>query len=441
MPDTAPELLLAPHWLVTVDSADRVLVDHVLAVRAGRIADILPRGEAAQRYPNAPLRELPGHALMPGLINAHTHAAMTLLRGMADDLPLMQWLQEHIWPAEGRWVDEQFVQDGVDLALAEMLRGGTTCFQDMYFFPETTAARAAGAGMRVVAGMLLLDFPTPYADGPDQYLEKGLALHDQFRGHPLVTTTFAPHAPYTVSDGPLEQIRIYADELDVGVHMHVHETEGECRAAVESNGERPLARLHRLGLLAPTFLAVHMTAVTDDEIALVGRTGANVIHCPEANLKLASGFCPVQRLLDAGVNVALGTDGAASNNDLDLFGEMRTAALLAKGVTGDAAAVPAATALRMATIHGARALGLEDEIGSLEVGKAADLVAVDLTHADTQPVHDVTSQLVYATGCHRVRSVWVAGCELVRDGHLTGLDEADITARAANWRDRIAAAR
>lgn len=436
----APDFILAPRWTVTVDTDDRVLEDHAVVVRDGRIDAILPRAECAARHPGVEPVTLPDHALLPGLVNAHTHAAMSLFRGLADDLPLMTWLQDHVWPAEGRWVDERFVHDGAELAMAEMLRGGTTCFQDMYFHPEVTARRAAEAGMRTTVGMILLDFPTPYADGPDEYLAKGLALHDRYRGHPLVTTAFAPHAPYTVSDLPLERVRTYADELDVPVHMHVHETQAECRTALDADGERPLARLQRLGLLSPSFLAVHMTALDDDEVDLVAASGSHVIHCPEANLKLASGFCPVQRLADAGVNVALGTDGAASNNDLDLFGEMRTAALLAKAVAGDAAALPAHAALRMATINGARALALDDRIGSIEPGKAADLIAVDLGEVDTQPLYDVVSQLVYATGRHHVRQVWVNGRHLVRDGELMTLNGPDIGARAREWQQRIATA-
>jgi 5-methylthioadenosine/S-adenosylhomocysteine deaminase len=439
MTDSA-DLVVFPRWIVTVDGSDRVLTDHALGVRDGRIVDIVPAPDARARWPDAEARTLADHALMPGLVNAHTHAAMTLLRGIADDLPLKEWLEEHIWPAEGRWVDEQFVHDGVELAIAEMLAGGTTCFNDMYFFPEVAARLAAEVGMRAVIGMILLDFPTPYADGPDQYLEKGLALHDRYRSHPLVTTAFAPHAPYTVSDGPLERVRTYADELEVPIQMHVHETQGECDAAVEATGMRPLARLETLGLLSPALAAVHMTALTEDEIGAVARAGASVIHCPEANLKLASGFCPVHALQRAGINVALGTDGAASNNDLDMLGEMRTAALLAKAVSGDAAAVQAEVALRMATINGARALGLGEVTGSLEPGKSADMVAVDLGALETQPLYDVASQLVYAAGRRQVSDVWIAGRQQVREGRLTALDPDDIRRRAADWGARIAAA-
>lgn len=439
--DEAIDLLLQPRWTVTVDRDDRVLVDHAVAVRDGVIVDILPAASARQRWPEAELRDLPEHALMPGLVNAHTHAAMTLLRGLADDLPLMEWLREHMWPAEGRWVDEQFIADGSELAFAEMLAGGTTCFQDMYFFPEVTAELAARVGVRAVIGMIVLDFPTQYAGGPDEYFSKGLALHDRYRSHPLVSTGFAPHAPYTVSDEPLDRLRTYANELEVPVQMHVQETENECHDSVEIHGERPLARLERLGLLSPHFSAVHMTAATAHEINAIAQSGARVIHCPEANLKLASGFCPVHAFQQAGAEVAIGTDGAASNNNLDMLGEMQTAALLAKTVAGDASAVSAATALRMATINGARALGLGEVTGSIEPGKAADLVALDLSALETQPIYDVVSQIVYAAGRQQVTDVWVAGRPQVRDGRLLHLDRDDIARRARAWRDRIAAAR
>jgi len=433
-----PDQLIAPRWLVTVDGSDRVLTEHVVAIADGHILAIEERATAASRWPDVTITDYPDHALMPGLVNAHTHAAMNLFRGLADDLPLGEWLQEHIWPAEGRWVDEAFVGDGTELALAEMLAGGVTCFNDMYFFPEVTARLAAERGIRAVIGLIVLDFPTQYADGPDQYLAKGLALHDRYRDHPLVHTAFAPHAPYTVSDGPLERVRTYADELERPVHIHVHETAAECGEAMQQNGERPLARLERLGLLSPGLAAVHMVHLDQQEIEATARAGASVIHCPESNLKLASGFCPVQALDNAGANVALGTDSAASNNDLDLFGEMRTAALLAKAVANDAAALPAHRALRMATINGARALGLGDITGSLEPGKAADMIAVDLSGTDTQPVFDVTSQLVYATGRQHVSDVWIAGHQHVRDHQVRTFDTDELRRRAASWRACIA---
>lgn len=434
------ERLLHPDWILPVDAADSRLEHHSLAIAQGRIVAVLPRAQAESEVNAKEVLELPGQVLIPGLINAHTHSPMSLLRGLADDLPLMTWLNEHIWPAEARWVNRDFVADGSRLAILEMLRGGVTCFNDMYFFAEDTAAVAAEAGIRALVGLILVDFPTRYAQTPADYLHQGLRLHDRYRDHPLVRTAFAPHAPYTVSDEPLLRLQTLAAELDLPVHIHVHETAHEVEESERLHGKRPLARLETLGLLGPQLIAIHMTQLQDAEITHLAKTGAHVVHCPESNLKLASGFCPVARLLDAGVNVALGTDGAASNNDLDLFSEMRTAALLAKGVSGEASAVPAASALRMATINGARALGLDAEIGSLEVGKAADLVAVDLGHAHTQPIYDPCSQLVYAAGQHQVCQVWIAGEQVIRDGEPTRMDAKSILTAAQDWQQHIAMA-
>jgi 5-methylthioadenosine/S-adenosylhomocysteine deaminase len=358
---------------------------------------------------------------------------------LADDLPLMTWLHEHIWPAEGRWVDTEFVADGTRLAVLEMLRGGVTCFNDMYFYPEVTARVTAEAGMRVLAGMIVVDFPTQYAQDPDEYFRRGLEMHEQYRDHPLVRTGFAPHSTYAVSEAPLARIRTLADELDVQVHAHVHETRDEVVQSLRTKSERPLAQLDRLGLLGPNLIAVHMTQLEDEELARVAETGTHVVHCPESNLKLASGFCRVADLLEAGVNVALGTDGAASNNDLNLLAEMRTAALLAKGVAGSASAVPAEAALRMATINGAKALGIDDETGSLEVGKAADVVAVDLGNPHTQPLYHACSQMVYAASSHQVSNVWIAGKQVIRDGEPLTLSPPEILAAAQSWRARIGA--
>jgi len=320
-----------------------------------------------------------------------------------------------------------------------MLRGGTTCLNDMYFFAEETARAVTACGMRACIGLIVIDFPSAWARDADEYLAKGLALHDEYRNHPLIRTAFAPHAPYTVSDAPLEHIRILADELEIPVHMHVHETAVEVEQAVAQSGMRPLARLDRLGLVSPALLAVHMTQIEPTEIERIAAAGAHVVHCPESNLKLASGFCPVQRLLQAGVNVALGTDGAASNNDLDMFGELRTAALLAKAVAQDASALPAADALRMATLNGARALGLSEEIGSLTPGKSADVVAVHLGDIEAQPHYHPISQLVYATGRDKVTDAWVAGRQLLNARALTTLDEAALLEKARGWGTRIAA--
>jgi 5-methylthioadenosine/S-adenosylhomocysteine deaminase len=432
------ELLIHAQWVLPVDPRNRQLTDHAVAIEDGRILAVLPSEEARSSIDAQRVIDLPGHLLIPGLINAHTHAAMVLMRGLADDLPLMTWLHEHIWPAEQRWVDPGFVADGTRLAVLEMLRGGITCYNDMYFHPEVTAQVTAEAGMRAVIGMIVVDFPTGYAANADEYIAKGLALHEHYRDHPLIRVSFAPHSPYAVSDAPLQRVRALADELEVPIHIHLQETRDEVLQSLRDHGERPIARLNRLGLLGPGLVCVHMTQLDEDEIALLADTGAHVVHCPESNLKLASGFCPVAKLSEAGVNVAIGTDGAASNNDLNMLGEMRTAALLGKGVAGSASALPAATALRMATINGARALGLEDEIGSLEPGKSADLVALDLRDSHTQPLYHPVSQLVYAASQQQVRQVWVRGRQVIRDGMPTRLDNGRIIAAAQVWGDRLA---
>ena len=430
------DLLLLPTWLVPVEPAGVVLRDHALGVRGGCIVLLAPR-EVALRQEALEVRELPGMLLAPGLVNAHGHAAMTLFRGLADDLPLMSWLQQHIWPAEAKWVDEAFVRDGTDLAIAEQLLGGITCFSDMYFFPDIASERVHRSGMRAQITIPILDFPIPGARDADEALRKGLEVFDDLKQHPRISVAFGPHAPYTVSDDKLENIRVFADQLDAGIHMHVHETASEVLRAVELSGERPLKRLSRLGLLGPRFQAVHMTQVDDEDLELLVESNSSVIHCPESNLKLASGFCPVERLWQAGVNVAVGTDGAASNNDLDLLGETRTAALLAKAVAGSATALDAHRALRMATLNGARALGLEAQTGSLEVGKVADMVAFDLSGLSQQPVYDPVSHLIYASGRDCVKHVWVAGKHLLDDRRLTRLDADQVAAQAKAWGERI----
>ena len=436
-PPAAPlDLLLLPSWLVPVEPAGVVLKAHGLGIRDGRIAFIGPRDQALKLAAHE-VRELPGVLLSPGLVNAHGHAAMSLFRGLADDLPLMTWLQQHIWPAEAKWVDEAFVRDGTDLAIAEQIKGGISCFSDMYFFPKVASERVHNSGMRAQIAIPILDFPIPGAATADEAIRQGVELFGDLKHHPRIKIAFGPHAPYTVSDANLEKVRVIAEELDAAIHMHVHETAGEVQQSVEQYGERPLARLARLGLLGPRLQAVHMTQISEEDLALLVESNSSVIHCPESNLKLASGFCPVERLWQAGVNVAVGTDGAASNNDLDLLGETRTAALLAKAVAGSASALDAHRALRMATLNGARAMGLETEIGSLEVGKAADIVAFDLSGLAQQPIYDPVSQLIYATGRDCVKHLWVGGKQLLDDRQLTRMDEQQLSATAAAWGRRI----
>ena len=408
------DTLIEARWIVPVEPEDVVLENHTIAIDQGRLVAIETRARARELYKAGQIVNLDQHVLAPGLINTHTHAAMTLFRGLADDLPLMEWLNKHIWPAEQHWSNEPFVRTGTQLAIVEMLKSGTTCFNDMYYFPDVVAKAAQDYGIRAVVGLIMIEFPTPWAQSAEEYIRKGIGVHDEVRNTELVSTAFAPHAPYTVSDGSLKKIQTLADELDIPIHMHVHETAHEIEESVKQHRVRPLERLSQLGLLTPRLLSVHMTQLLDSEIQVVAEHGVHVVHCPESNLKLASGMCPVQTLLDQGINVALGTDGAASNNDLDMLGELRSAALLAKGYSANPMAVPAHQALSMATSNAARALGLDQHIGSLVPGKAADIVAIDLQYPATQPVYDPIAQLVYSAGRDRVTDVWVNGRHTIK---------------------------
>jgi 5-methylthioadenosine/S-adenosylhomocysteine deaminase len=434
------DTLIEARWVIPVEPRGAVLADHAVAIAGGRVDAVLPISAARARYAPREVVQLPSHAVTPGLVNAHTHAAMTLLRGVGDDLPLMRWLSERIWPLEKSLVDAQFVHDGSLLAGIEQLRGGVTTCSDMYFYPDAAARALREAGMRVVVGLIAIEFPTGYASDAEDYLRKGLAARDALRADSLVSFTLAPHAPYTVSDATLRRIATYAEELDLPVHMHVHETADEVREGMQQHGVRPLARLDRLGLVTERLIAVHAVHLDAAEIALLAERGASVAHCPTSNLKLASGFAPVAALLAAGVNVAFGTDGAASNDRLDVMQELRLAALLAKGVANDATALPAAHALECATLGGARALGLDARIGSLLPGKAADLAAFDLGAWETQPCFDPVPLLVYAGGRAQVTDVWVQGqrvvqaqqpCCLVEDSQRTRVASA-----VAGWQER-----
>ena len=430
-------VLISARWVVPVEPAGAVLERHGVAVRDGAIEAVLPVDQALEAYPGYEKVELGEHALIPGLVNAHTHAAMTLMRGLADDLPLMRWLQEHIWPAESRHVSAQFVHDGTLLACAEMLLGGITCFNEMYFFPQAAVEATLGCGMRAAFGMIVIDFPTAYASDPDDYLAKGLALRDRYRDHPMVSFCLAPHAPYTVSDRTFAKVATMAAELDCPVHCHVHETEEEIAKSVAEHGVRPLERLRALGIVGPNLISVHSVHLTPAEIDLLASHGSSVAHCPSSNLKLASGFAPIAALIARGVNVALGTDGAASNNRLDAFQEMRQAALLAKAVARDAEAVPAHTALRMATLAGARALGLDKRIGSIVPGKRADLTAVRLSGPGLSPVYDPVSHLVYCAGREDVTDVWVDGRQKLAGRVLKDMDIPSLDTRVKLWQNAL----
>lgn len=435
---TNADQVIEARWVIPVDPPGAVLEHHSVTLAGGHILEIIPIEAARGRHPGAQRLELPSHALIPGLINLHTHAAMALMRGLADDRMLMDWLQNHIWPVETRLVSADFVRDGTLLACAEMLRGGVTCFNDMYFFPEAAAQAVLAAGMRAALGIIAIEMRSPYASDAGDYLSKGFAARDAFKNEPLLSFCLAPHAPYTVSDATFERIATYADELDMSVHIHLHETEDEVRESIGKHGLRPARRLQKLGLLGPGLIAVHAVHLAPDEIGLLAEHGCHVAHCPSSNLKLASGIAPVTALRRQGVNVGIGTDGAASNNRLDLFAEMRQAALLAKGSSGDATALPAQAVLGMATINAARALGIDDRTGSLTAGKCADMVAVDLAALELAPCYDPVSHLVYAAGREHVTHVWVNGEPLVAHGRLTRLDSGELAARAAQWKSRIA---
>jgi 5-methylthioadenosine/S-adenosylhomocysteine deaminase len=435
---SAADLLIDARWVIPVAPADQVFEDHAVVVTQGRIVDLLPAAHARNKYTARQSIHLQSHVLLPGLVNLHTHAAMSLMRGLADDLPLMDWLNRHIWPAEARHVTPDFVYDGTLLACAEMLKGGITCFNDMYFYPEETARAALDAGMRAAVGIICIDFPTRYAADAQDYLRKGLAARDRYLGESSLSFCLAPHAPYTVSDRSLEQILTYANEIELPIHIHLHETEDEIKESMTRFGVRPVERLHRLGLICSNLIAVHAVHLNHEEIDLLAHHGASVAHCPSSNLKLASGIAPVTRFVERNLNTGLGTDGAASNNRLDLFEEMRLAALLAKAESTRANSIPAHTALHMATLGPAKALGLDDRIGSIEVGKLADLCAVDLDDLGLTPVYHPASHVVYAAGRNHVSHVWMEGRLKVDQGQLIGIDEERLRANARAWQLKLA---
>lgn len=433
------DTLILPQWCVPIEPVGAVLEGHAVAVTDGRITAVLPVAEALARFQPSVTVERPGHVLIPGLVNAHTHAAMTLFRGLADDVPLEAWLHEGIWPAERRWVSAEMVRDGTELAIVEMIRGGITCFSDQYFYPEIVAEAAVDLSMRAVVATPVVDFPTGWAKNADEYLQKAADLvHDPYADHPLVTTAFAPHSTFALSDESFAALRVLADQLDVRVQIHLHETAAEVDISLRDTGKRPYERLMDAGLVNRSLLAVHAVHMNDDEVARFAEAGVSIAHCPNSNLKLASGIAPIAKYRSAGLNVALGTDGAASNNTLDMFSEMKTAALLAKVSANDASAITAEDTLHMATLGGAMALGIEHSAGSIEAGKWADITCVDLGTPNSQPVYDVISQLVYTARADQVTDVWVGGRRQLENGRFPHIDTDAVLARCNEWRDRIA---
>ena len=434
---TPIDLLIEARWIIPVEPANVVLENHAVAIDKGRIVAILQQTEAHSRFAPRETRQLAHHILIPGLVNLHTHAAMTLLRGLADDLPLMDWLQNHIWPAEAKHVSAQFVHDGTRLACAEMLRGGTTCFNDMYFYPKATAEAALAAGIRAAIGLVVVDFPTPYAADADDYLAKGMATRDGLLDQDLLSFCIAPHAPYTVSDRNFGKALAFAEQCDLPIHVHLHETVQEIENSMQNFGMRPIERLRRLGMLSPSLIAAHGVHLDANEMALLAEYGCSIAHCPSSNLKLASGIAPISALSEKGVNIGLGTDGAASNNRLDMFQEMRLAALLAKGASGKADTVSAHQSLHLATLGGAKALGLEAKIGSIAVGKAADLCAIRIDSIELSPCYDPASLLVYAAGREHVSDVWVAGNIRLANGLLLQTNEIELIKLAVLWQNQV----
>jgi 5-methylthioadenosine/S-adenosylhomocysteine deaminase len=431
------DLLIEARWIVPVDPPDVVLENHAVAVDGGRIIDLLPQSEVAGRFLPRNRKRLDQHVLIPGLVNLHTHAAMTLLRGLADDLPLMEWLQRHVWPTEAQHVSPQFVHDGTLLACAEMLRGGITCFNDMYFFPQAAAEAALASGMRAAIGLITVDFPSNYAADAEDYLAKGLAVRDQFLDQPLLSFCLAPHAPYTVGERSFARVLTLAEQLELPIHLHLHETVQEIGDSLQRFGMRPMERIRRLGLLSPALIAVHAVHLDAHEIELLAQHGCSVAHCPSSNLKLASGIAPITALSARGVNIGLGTDGAASNNRLDLLQEMRLAALLAKENGGRADAINAHRVLQMATLGGARALGLDAHIGSILPGKCADLCAIDLNDIALVPCYDPVSHLTYSVGREHVSDVWVGGLIRVENRQLVENNATGLIKLALLWQNKI----
>ena len=433
----ATEQLLSATWVLPIAPTHQVIDNGAIYIANGRVKDVGSLATLLQRYPHVQRQHFDQHVLMPGLVNAHGHAAMTLLRGCGEDMPLMNWLNERIWPLERALVSPEFVVDGVELACAEQIRNGVTAFADNYFYPERIAALVQKIGVRALLACPVLDFPMPGCADPKEAIAKTLKLHDDCQAYPLVNVAFGPHAPYTVSDEWLSQIATYAEELGLLVHMHVHESAHEIEESIKKYGVRPLERLENLGVLGPHFVAVHSVHLNDKDIEILKRHNVGVVHCPESNLKLASGFSPVARLMREGIRVAIGTDGAASNNDLDLLGELRTATMLGKALANDPTAMRAEDMLYMATMGGAKALGLESEIGSLEIDKSADIIAVNLSSLSMQPVFNPIYSLIYSASGHHVSDVWVAGQSLLRNGELLTINEPSLMQRIAHWQNRI----
>lgn len=429
--------IIHARWIITADQSRPLLENHALLIKDGTIHAILPSESIKDQYSSKDTQTFSTHAIVPGFINSHTHIPMNYFRGLADDLALMNWLNNYIWPAEKKWLSDEFVYDASLFAMAEMIRSGTTCFNDMYFFIESVAKAVDTVGMRAHIGMHIIEFPTGWGSGPDEYFQKGLAFLEQYKHHDLIKVTVAPHAPYTVFDKSMLRVKEIAEQYDLKINMHVHETEDEINQSLKEHGIRPIKRLHQLGLLTSRLIAIHMTQINEEDLDLLSREKPSIVHCPESNMKLASGICPVEVLRNHGLNVALGTDGAASNNDLNMLGEMRSAAFLSKLSTRNPVSLNAEESITMATLNGAKALGIDKLTGSITVGKSADFAVIQLDELETLPLYHPHSQIVYAASRNQVTDVWVKGKQLLKNRKLTTLDEEALKAKAKAWRAKI----
>lgn len=429
--------IIHAHSIITGETNNRVLENHSLIIHNGLFKEVLPKKVALERYKGNAIEEYSTHTILPGFVNSHTHLAMNYFRGLADDLALMDWLKNHIWPAESRWISEEFIQDASTFAMAEMIRSGTTCFNDMYFFLQTTAKIAEKVGIRAHIGMTIINVPTAWAKTTEEYFSKGLEFLQEYKNHSLITPTIAPHAIYTLTENDLLRVRKIAEEYDLRINMHVHETADEVNNSLSEFNARPLKRLHNIGLVSPRLIAIHMTQLNDEDIEIINAEKPQIVHCPESNMKLASGICPVLKLREMEINVALGTDGAASNNDLDMISEMRTASLLAKLSSKNPTALSALESLTMATLNGAKALGIDRITGSITKDKSADFIAIDLNAIETLPLYHPSSQIVYAAARNQVTDVWVAGKQLMKNRHLLTVDEKELMQKAKYWADKI----
>ncbi len=431
------DTILYCRWVIPIEPHTKIYNNYAVVIHDGKILDVLPEDKVEGKYSSDDVQRLTDHALLPGFVNAHTHSPMVLFKGLADDLPLMEWLNDHIWPAERQWLNDEFIADGTELAIAEMIHNGTTCFNEHFFFPQVMSKVTEQYKLRACIGATIINFPTNWSKDENDGFKKFQSFYENMPKNDLLTASLAPHAPYSVTDNILEKINHFAGENNLTIHMHVHETAHEVNESLETIGKRPLRRLYDLGLLSERFQCVHMTQIDDEDVELLTETAAHVTHCPESNLKLASGYCPVDLFLKKRINVALGTDGAASNNNLDIIGELRSAAFIGKTISKSAAAVSAAEVLRMATLNGAKALGLVDKIGSIEIGKAADLIAINLNHFNTRPIYNPISQIVYSANNTQITDVWVAGVQLLKNQQLVLMDEDQLQAKASKWQQRL----